>query len=109
MKIGPVDRNNPAPQPNRQAEPTKEKVGKDTPAADRIEVSDDARRRLAELADRARRELLAGPQEAEAPSQAEELASDRIARLRQKVASGFYQRPEVIQRVAEHLADDIKP
>ncbi len=109
MKIGPVDRNNLVPQPNRQAEPTKDKVGQETQSADRLEVSDDARRRLAELADRARRDLLAGPLDAEAPSQADELASDRIARLRQKVASGFYQRPDVIQQVAENLADDIKP
>ncbi|HVP07714.1 MAG TPA: hypothetical protein VMS71_07725 [Candidatus Acidoferrum sp.] len=109
MKIGPVDRNNLVPPSDRQAEPTKEKVGQETPTADRIEVSDDARRRLAELADRARRELLTGPQEAETRSQVEELATDRIARLKQKVASGFYQRPEVIQQVAEGLAEDIKP
>lgn len=75
-----------------------------SPREDRFELSDAARARQAEAAER----------QAEVESAREalgtlaDLSPERIAHLRERVASGFYDRAEVIDAVAEKIANEAK-
>lgn len=58
---------------------------------DSIEISQDARRKLAEMADEALRTD----------------RRDRVEQIRGRIAEGFYDRPEVKEQVAERLMNDL--
>ena len=74
-------------------------------AGDRVELSEAARAQQAEAAarqtevDAARRALRDQPGLSEA----------RLAELRERVADGYYDRPEVVDATAARLADDLRP
>lgn len=76
--------------------------------SDRVEISLDARARLAELADR---ELRAGGARTETGPTPPEASSNerqtRIDEIRAKIESGFYDRPEVRDRLIDRLTDDL--
>lgn len=64
------------------------------------ELSGDPRRRLASLADRALREQ---PDSDTSP----ELRETKLNKVRDKIASGFYGRPETKKAIAEKLFDSL--
>jgi anti-sigma28 factor (negative regulator of flagellin synthesis) len=94
MEIGPVSNKQPVQQggaarPEQPAETPRPKA-----TADCVEISDDARAKLAEAADR-------------------QLTADQVARrdklelVKERIKSGYYDRPEVDQAVADRLIDDL--
>lgn len=110
MKIGPVPPDRLGQTNDTTAKRSKITVQNHEKPRDRIEVSQDAMRKLSEMADQTRRGLLSRTSEADTSPQAGDMAgNERIARLRQRVQSGYYARPEVVRQIADSLADDIKP
>jgi len=108
MKIGPVSNGLPMRQSERPKAPPPETAPARPDTTDRVEISLDARTRLAELADR---ELKAhGARVGENPTSPGDLGGvkDRIAEIRQKIESGFYDRPEIRDRIVNNLTDDLE-
>ena len=75
-----------------------------SPREDRFELSDAARAHQAEAAHRQSEVESAR----EALGALAELSPERVAQLRERVASGFYERAEVIDAVAEKIAGTIQ-
>ena len=76
------------------------------PAGDTVEISSDARRRLAELADTARAGLDTGrPDVAEAS--ADDLRQERILLARMRMKSGYYNQSDVKKQIADVLAGEL--
>ena len=109
MEIGPLSNDKPIQQ---QAGPKRieEKTGQQAKeTVDRVEISDDARARLAELADL---RLQSHGDDAE-PTRAgdagpeEESNHDRIAEIRKRIETGFYDQPEIREKIADKLVDDL--
>ena len=96
------------PEPDRPKKTAQETSPARPEISDRVEISTDARARLAELADR---ELKAGGASTEAgPTRPNESGSDRQTRIdeiREKIESGFYDRPEVRNQIVDRLTDDL--
>lgn len=65
------------------------------------------RARLAELADRARTEALREENRAGAASARDLGGQERIAELKRRIAAKYYDRPEIRERIADSLADDV--
>jgi hypothetical protein len=94
MEIGPLSNQNPI-QPRGERESLRP-VGETTSptATDRVEISEDARARLAEMAD--------------ARLEAEQQARrEKLAMIRERMETGFYDRPEVKEKIADRLIDDL--
>lgn len=70
---------------------------------DRLDISLDARARLAELADQELEKERSAPTPVE-PSRLKGAA--RIEAIRRRVETGFYDQPEVRARIADNLIDD---
>lgn len=105
MKIGPVNHRQempPTDQPkqNRPADTTAPRT-----ARDEVIISDEARARLAELADAALDEV--GTADPGADDAASSLTPKRLAELRERMASGFYDLSRVQDVIADRLADDL--
>jgi anti-sigma28 factor (negative regulator of flagellin synthesis) len=94
MEIGPVSNQNQI-QPRGEREPLRPAPEKERPElADKVEISDDARARLAEMAD--------------ARLEAEQQARrEKLAMIRERMETGFYDRPEVKEQIADRLIDDL--
>ena len=120
MEIGPVKNNRPI-QPSADEAGKPQKVAE--PASrpgDRIEISENARHKLAELADRAVLQQMdssgtysrsagadtRGVDEQSTSGPAAE-RSTRLDEVRKRMAAGFYDRPDVVRKIAEKLADDL--
>ena len=108
MEIGPVS-NRPAGQKTegtgspRQDGAPPDKVQR-PPIADRAEISVEARLRLAEMADRERLREQQGP----GPVAADNLTNEeRLEIIKKRVASGYYNQPQVRARIVEKLIDDL--
>ena len=118
MEIGPV-RNNQAKPPSSDTERPQKAQPKPAEAvsADRVEISDSARQKLAELADQTRADdarLSAANRttNSEGGERAEPVPShlsrqDRLAEIRRRVQSGFYDRDDVKRDIADNLSDDL--
>lgn len=96
-------------QPDR-AKPAREETPpeKNPGVADRVEISLDARARLAELADGKLKTQ--GFEAGEAPSQTNrpyDGAGDKIAEIRAKIEAGFYDQPEIRDRIISNLTDEL--
>lgn len=108
MEIGPLSNGLPMPEPDRPKKTAQETSPARQEISDRVEISTDARARLAELADR---ELKAGGARTEAgPTRSNQNTNDRQTRIdeiREKIESGFYDRPEVRDRIVDRLTDDL--
>ncbi len=95
--------------PDRSKATSKETSPATQDTTDRVEISSDGRARLAELADRGLKtygtkpeEVLTRPDDATGGDQ-----NDRITEIRQKIESGFYDRPEIRDQIAKNLTDDL--
>ncbi len=88
---------------------------------DRVEISQEARKMLAELADRTLKqnsgrkvpaeEITAAEPEikdAEKGEKAERtLTPERLAEIQQRIKTGFYERPEIKNKIIDRLTDDM--
>ena len=119
MKIGPLSQEQKvwAGLQKVNPRPTEERLEK---KKDTVEISQEARKKLAELADQALREQSDGRAVAEAASQTDDktvaeeendseriLTPERLAEIRKRIGSGFYDRPEIKDKIIDKLADDI--
>ncbi len=94
MEIGPLSNQNPI-QPRGERESLQPAGETERPkVTDRVEISDDARARLAEIADA----------RLEAELQAKR---EKLAMIRERMETGFYDRSEVKETIAERLIDDL--
>ena len=120
MEIGPVRNNQPKPPSNDAERPqqTETQAASSTPH-DRVEISDNARQKLAELADRARTEEVratahedtttaeGGDRARPVPSELSQ--QDRLAEVRRRIEAGFYERDDILSDIADKLSDDLAP
>ena len=72
---------------------------------DVVEISENARARLAERADE---ELSKQAAEAMGPVDKQATAEDRLAIIRQRIESGYYDNPDVRRQIAERIIDDLE-
>ena len=116
MEIGPLKSSRPT-QPEARAN-RKNSDPKQKPAhGDRVEISENARQKLAELADRA----LKGPEDGTTQSQktgndskdgvseiqkTESQDTARLAEIRRRIESGYYSRSDVKDRIADTMSDE---
>ena len=102
MEIGPVSNNHQVPHqgPKPDAHRPEEVVSEGI--VDKIEISEDARARLSELADQALKAEKTSPEVAQASRE------DRLTLIRERIESGYYNRPEVDEAVADRLIDDLE-
>jgi hypothetical protein len=118
MEIGPVDENHSVPPSVLE----KRRPAANMPGGifnDRVEISENARAKLAELADQALTEQYephdgtrAGPQREAEDTRSHSSASARhskLAEVRKRIRSGFYDQTDVKKEIADRLADDIDP
>ena len=102
MEIGPVSNNHQVPQQGPKPGVCRPEEAISEGIVDKIEISEDARARLAELADQA---LQA---ERSSPEVTQSSREDRLALIRDRIESGYYNRPEVDEIVADRLIDDLE-
>lgn len=123
MEIGPVNSNQPRPTGAENEKSNKGSTQTAKPLADSVEISNEARMKLAALADKARRETLGaqnqeGLQAAEA-SQKKDSARQKsvtgsddkkgkLEQVRLRIKSGFYNQPEVKKEIAERLTEELQ-
>ena len=114
MEVGPVQNSQPMQQPlkNSKPQPTVDVTKREI--SDRVEISEDARRMLAEMADRALLEEAATPagaaqvtDEAEVQTSAKDRPNDKLAEIRRRIESDYYSQPEIMDRIADRLSDDL--
>lgn len=117
MEIGPVQNNQPPQQPsqNSKPQPSVDVVKKEI--TDQVEISEDARRMLAEMADQALlEEATTGGAEAPVADEAEtpeasaagtDRPNGKLADIRRRIESGFYDQPEIQDRIADRLSDEL--
>lgn len=109
MDIGPVDNNKPLPVEKEHKKSTVKETEKNLSPADSVEISTEGRQRLAELADKYLNELNAKENIVENNNDNVE----RIHTIRDRVKTGFYELPEIKEKIVNKLTDrlltDIKP
>ena len=116
MDIGPVNNPLPQQQPNKKRlENELPEKSQDTGAADRVEISLEARRRLSELAEQARAsETDSQKDRIEEPNGQERTNNDipekagSMDEIRKRIESGYYDRSDVMDQIADKLSDDIE-
>ena len=78
-----------------------------------VEASDTPLDRLSVLADSARKKIMRSVEtagEGAASAQAELLRSrNKVEEVRKRIQSGYYGRPDIIGRIIDKLADDLRP
>jgi len=95
-------------QPDQTRKTPKETAPAKQDVTDRVEISLEARARLAELADRELKERSVGSEDRLArPEEPTGGARDRISEIRQKIESGYYDRPEIRDQIIDRLTDDL--
>ncbi|MCP4686178.1 MAG: hypothetical protein GY867_12135 [bacterium] len=108
MKIGPLSNELPMRQPDRPKanQPSSAPAGQEQ--TDRVEISLDARSRLAELADRGLKTYGRQPEERlTRPESSSGEDTDRISDIRRKIESGYYDRPEIRDQIVDNLTEDL--
>ncbi len=113
MEIGPVHNDQPS---SGQVETEKIKKNgglKVAPAGDRVEISNEARIKLAELADRAlhaasKTQRQSGSKAVQKSTKQHDDKTAKLERVQGRIESGFYDRPDVKQKIAERLATKFK-
>jgi hypothetical protein len=108
MEIGPLSNdNNVQPSPDRKSKPCQVSPSV-REVTDRLEISQDARVRLAEMAD-LKLQLRTTEPETIRPGAdpAQDSGDGRIAQIRRKLKSGFYDLPEVKGKIVDRLIDDL--
>ncbi len=106
MEIGPLSTQQSGQRPEGPKKPAPQaSEPDDARKGDRVEISREARARLAELAD------LELKKEASPPTPVDDenlTGSDRIEAIRKRIESGFYERNDVRGRIADKLIDDLE-
>ena len=122
MEIGPVNNSKPI-QPSTSQSSRRKAGDPDTPIpslarTDTVDISEDARRKLAELADRALAEMGGVNNEfdgrvdrngksAVSGSGKADQNSERLDEIRQRIESGYYDQPEIRGDIADRLSDEM--
>jgi hypothetical protein len=122
MEIGPVHNSKPI-QPSTSQSSRRKADDSDTPKpsparTDTVDISEDARRKLAELADRALAEMGGVNNEfdggverhgslAESRSGKADQISERLDEIRRRIDSGYYDRPDIRGDIADRLSDEM--
>ncbi len=94
MKIGPLTNYNSVQQSEQQKNQSPEIDTREKRVTDQVEISDNARSQLSELAD----------EKLQLENSAKE---ERMALIRKRIESGFYEKPEVKEKIAERLMGDL--
>lgn len=94
-------------QPDRPKASPPESASAKPDTTDRVEISLDGRARLADLADKGLKAYGTRPEDNQTRPQELSGGTDRISEIRQKIESGFYDRPEVRDQIAKNLTDDL--
>ncbi len=121
MEIGPVHNSKPI-QPSTSQSSRRKADDPDTPKpsparTDTVDISEDARRKLAELADRALAEMGGVDSEfdghvdrngtsAASGGKAEQI-SERLDEIRRRIESGYYDRADIKGDIADRLSDEM--
>lgn len=100
MEIGPVSNDKPVPPDGPGPRKPQPKGTRPQGIVDKIEISDDARARLADLADQERK-LERANETGEASRE------DRLDQIRERIRSGYYDQPGVDDVVADRMIDDL--
>ncbi len=106
MEIGPLSNHQSGQRPERSDQPHQEAAPPEPTRkiVDKLDISLDARVRLAELADQELEKEHSVP----TPVDSKTLTSPaRMVVIRQRIASGFYDKPEVRASVVDKLIDDM--
>ena len=105
MEIGPLSNHPSGQQAEGPEKPTPKGANAEPNRAivDRIDISLDARARLAELADQELEKERSEPTTVD-PSRLKGAA--RLEVIRRRIETGFYDQPEVRARIADNLIDD---
>jgi len=88
-----------------QSAPAATPPGNAAVSADSVEISGDARERLAVLADQSRAEQASADQSVQTADTGLRLDKIRLARAR--IRSGYYNQPQTKQDIAARLAEDL--
>lgn len=116
MKIGPVpphnrpDQSAPTGKPNRTAK--QDSAPAQQTDADTVEISREAREKLARMAEQARQEQLdmTGGRDTETQSASTDkkvLADGKLEQIRLKILSGYYAQQKIQESIADRLSRDI--
>jgi hypothetical protein len=122
MEIGPVHNSKPI-QPSTSQSSRRKAGDPDTPKpsparTDTVDISEDARRKLAELADRALAEMGGvdnefdgridrnGKSAASGSGKADQI-SERLDEVRRRIESGYYDRADIKGDIADRLSDEM--
>lgn len=103
MEIGPIRNNKTITGETQRQKGNERQVVEAESRTDTVEISLEARRRLAALAD----EQLTRLSKNENTAGEKPTPSARLARVRDRIDSGFYERPEIAEKIAEKLADEL--
>ncbi len=114
VEIGPVNNSQPRLTGTENEKREKSKTPAIEPPTDRVEISREARVKLAALADRVRSETLEKRNQPGAqvtdPGRQPELNRDdfqaKLQKVRSRIESDYYNRTEIMQEIAERLADE---
>lgn len=104
MEIGPLHNDKPVQSAGGNRQKSAGEIPRIAPKKDSVEISGEARKRLAELADRYWKEagLSSGP------GAGDRCASERVTRARTRIESGYYEDPEVKEKIADRLIEGIR-
>lgn len=108
MEIGPLHNHRPPAQADQPVTERKAKATPKAPPGDSVELSSEARRSLAAMADAARANygLGAMPQRDEADIGGD-FITDKLSLARQRIESGYYDQPHIRNEIARRLADEV--
>ncbi|MEA2031491.1 MAG: flagellar biosynthesis anti-sigma factor FlgM [candidate division Zixibacteria bacterium] len=114
MEIGPL--HNQKPQVSSVSSATEQKAKENVPSkaqsVDTVELSSDAREKMAQMADSARAKYGLGEMPTNDSSVKSEnkagLRMDKIKTAKERVKQGFYDQQHVRQEIADKMMDDIK-
>ncbi len=96
MEIGPVPEKGLVGSVNRDNKSQAVQENSTAPKKDTVDISDEARRKIADLADAS---LHVDRMQTEA-------GNEKLAQVRKRIDSGFYEQPEIKQQIAEGLLDE---
>jgi len=104
MEIGRLSSDYPVPVTDESRQTNKGTTSETAPRQDGVEISEEARRRLAELADLHLKKMESQGRLVDEP--VTEPADNRLDAIRERIASGYYDRPEVIRDIADRMIDE---
>jgi hypothetical protein len=108
MEIGPLSNRPPGPRPggegNHRPEPSLTTPTRARTTTDRVEITCEARARLANRADQELAKEKVEPQPVDAGDQSRE---GRLDQIKERIASGYYTDPQVRAKIVDRLIDDL--